>query len=81
MWIGTQYGLNRYDGHSFKLYTKEVHHLFNNKNIRRIDEDKQGNCVVCKKHVKGHVFKYDEAMETSKKSPFGALKDLKITKN
>ncbi|MCB0550349.1 MAG: response regulator, partial [Phaeodactylibacter sp.] len=43
MWIGTRYGLNRYDGYTFELYTKEENALFNNEGIRHICEDGEGN--------------------------------------
>ncbi|MCB0847593.1 MAG: hypothetical protein KDE26_30285, partial [Bacteroidetes bacterium] len=43
MWIGTPYGLNRYDGYSFNYYTKEKHGLQRNGNIRGIKEDADGN--------------------------------------
>ena len=74
--------VSEYAGHHFDLgeYIHETIAI-NEPAYPAPEEDKQGNCLVCKKHVKGHHFQYDEAMETSKKSPFGALKDLKITKN
>ena len=40
MWIGTRYGLNRYDGYKFKLYTKENSALTTN-HIGQIYEDAQ----------------------------------------
>ena len=39
MWIGTEHGLNRYDGYEFKLYTAENSNLTFS-NIREIYEDK-----------------------------------------
>ncbi len=39
MWIGTQYGLNRYDGYEFKIYTIENSTLSTN-NIENLYEDK-----------------------------------------
>ncbi|MFK7946253.1 MAG: ATP-binding protein [Saprospiraceae bacterium] len=36
VWIGTNYGLNRYDGYSFKLYTKEKNDLRRNNSIGQI---------------------------------------------
>lgn len=43
LWISTQYGLNRYDGYTFQLFTKEKNGLFNNKDVRDIKEDQAGN--------------------------------------
>ncbi|MFK8103241.1 MAG: response regulator [Saprospiraceae bacterium] len=43
IWIGTKYGLNRYDGYTFKLYTKAKNGLKQNKNISDIVEDENGN--------------------------------------
>ena len=42
MWIGTWYGLNRYDGYEFKRYTKENSGLTNNV-IHNIYEDDRQN--------------------------------------
>ncbi len=42
MWMGTKYGLNSYDGHEFKLYTKEKNGLSANRDIVRIAEDEKG---------------------------------------
>lgn len=39
IWIGTKYGLNRYDGYSFKLYTSENSGLASN-SVKDIHEDK-----------------------------------------
>lgn len=41
IWIGTDYGLNRFDGQEFKVYTKKGHDLSNNK-IPKIVSDNQG---------------------------------------
>ncbi|MEQ8702768.1 MAG: response regulator [Phaeodactylibacter sp.] len=43
IWIGTRYGLNRYDGDSFKLYSKENGALNSSQNILKISEDAEGN--------------------------------------
>ncbi len=43
MWISTRYGLNRYDGHSYQLYTREKNGLSYNDNIRQISQDPEGN--------------------------------------
>ncbi|MCB0376391.1 MAG: hypothetical protein KDD04_10770, partial [Sinomicrobium sp.] len=43
IWIGTRYGLNRYDGYSFKLYSKENGALNSSENILKISEDAEGN--------------------------------------
>ena len=42
MWVGTQYGLNRFDGHDFKSFTKEKNGLSSNE-IDQIIEDANGN--------------------------------------
>lgn len=41
MWIGTNYGLNRFDGYRFKWYTQEKHGLQSNA-VNHILEDDQG---------------------------------------
>jgi signal transduction histidine kinase/CheY-like chemotaxis protein/ligand-binding sensor domain-containing protein/AraC-like DNA-binding protein len=41
-WVATDYGLHRYDGHKFKLFTKEEHGLFDN-TIYKIKQDANGN--------------------------------------
>lgn len=47
VWIATDYGLNRYDGRSFKTYTKEENGLCSNL-ILFISEDEKGNLwLVC----------------------------------
>ena len=38
LWVGTTYGLNRYDGSSCRLYTKENNELAGNARIRQITE-------------------------------------------
>lgn len=43
MWMSTPYGLNSYDGYSFRHYTKGKNGLHDNKNIHKIKEDKEGN--------------------------------------
>ncbi|AXE20986.1 histidine kinase [Runella rosea] len=45
MWFGTQDGVNRYDGHSFKVYKPDVKdpHSLHGVNIAGLVEDKQGN--------------------------------------
>jgi signal transduction histidine kinase/CheY-like chemotaxis protein/ligand-binding sensor domain-containing protein len=44
-WISTDYGLNRYDGNEFKVYTKEENGLCNNV-VLHVSEDKKGNLWV-----------------------------------
>lgn len=45
LWIGTQYGLNSYDGYSFKFYTREKDSLpFND--VFRIEEDADGSLLL-----------------------------------
>lgn len=43
LWVSTPYGLNRYDGYEFKLYTKEKNGLQFNEPIQKITEDDEGN--------------------------------------
>ena len=45
VWIGTEYGLNRFDGQHFKSYTVEEHGLCDNR-ILKINEDRQGNLWI-----------------------------------
>ena len=45
IWIGTQYGLNRFDGHRFKSYTVEGNGLCQNA-ILKINEDQAGNLWI-----------------------------------
>ena len=42
LWVSTKYGLNRYDGYEFQLYTKAENGLFRNGIIWKIEEDQQG---------------------------------------
>jgi signal transduction histidine kinase/DNA-binding response OmpR family regulator/ligand-binding sensor domain-containing protein len=53
IWIGTKYGLNRYDGYEFKLYTSEKNGLIPSKFITNIVEDEQGNLWIIVKIPKG----------------------------
>ncbi len=45
VWIGTKYGLNRYDGYSFQLFTKEKNGLVSN-SIHDIHEDSKANLWI-----------------------------------
>lgn len=42
IWVGTSYGLNRYDGYQFKLFTAQNNGLHTNQNLVQIREDDQG---------------------------------------
>jgi len=56
LWIATQYGLNRYNGYTFELYSKEKNNLVENDNIHRIDEDEAGNLwLFYAKNVNGNI--------------------------
>jgi len=53
VWIGTRYGLNRYDGVTFRLYTRENNGLQSNENILRILEDESGKLWLFYKNRQG----------------------------
>ncbi len=42
LWIGTKYGLNKYDGYTFELYTREKNNLYENATINHISQDSDG---------------------------------------
>lgn len=46
MWIGTRNGLNRYDGHSFKIFRPAAGNSISNEVINDIAEDKDGRLWV-----------------------------------
>ncbi|MEZ4848481.1 MAG: two-component regulator propeller domain-containing protein [Bacteroidia bacterium] len=46
IWIGTGYGINKYDGKNFNLFAKETNGLYANSEISRIREDKTGRLWV-----------------------------------
>ena len=46
MWIGTRNGLNRYDGHSFKVFRPSAGNSISNEIINDIDEDSRGRIWV-----------------------------------
>jgi len=56
VWVSTKYGLNRYDGYSFKLYTKESHGLFFNKRIEQIVQADDDNLWLFYNHNKDEKY-------------------------
>ena len=48
IWIGTQEGLNRYDGYNFKVYRKEIdnENMLGTNLVSCITEDKDGNLWI-----------------------------------
>lgn len=46
MWIGTKNGLNRYDGHSFKIFRPAAGNSISNEVINDIEEDQDGRIWV-----------------------------------
>ncbi|MEO7989384.1 MAG: two-component regulator propeller domain-containing protein [Chryseolinea sp.] len=47
VWIGTENGLNRYDGHTFEIYRPgQPRHALSHEHINDIEEDSQGNLWV-----------------------------------
>ena len=49
-WVGTEYGLNCYDGYSFQLFTKEQNGLYSNEDIYQITADEEGNLWIVYLH-------------------------------
>ncbi|MCP4441055.1 MAG: response regulator [Aureispira sp.] len=46
IWIGTSFGLNKYDGYSFKSYTS-AHSSITDKHIKKLLQDDQGKIWLC----------------------------------
>lgn len=46
MWVGTKNGLNRYDGHSFKIFRPSKENSISNEVINDIAGDKEGKIWV-----------------------------------
>lgn len=70
IWIGSDYGLNRFDGSKFKVYTKESHHLSNNR-IWKILEDADHllwlntNVTGTIQHITSSIDLFDPILEIS----------------
>ncbi len=48
MWIGTENGLNRYDGHTFQIYRPgQTIHSLSHEHINDVEEDSHGRLWVC----------------------------------
>lgn len=60
MWIGTEDGLNRYDGYKFKVYKNDIKDLnsLSNNYVQSIAEDKNGNLWIGTEG--GGLNKYDK---------------------
>ena len=60
MWIGTRNGLNRYDGHSFKVFRPMQSNSISNEVINDIAEDSRGRIWVA---TTWQLFYFDEKRE------------------
>ncbi|MFK7980542.1 MAG: ATP-binding protein, partial [Saprospiraceae bacterium] len=58
IWIATGYGLNRYDGNNFKLFTKEENGLYSNGLIHHIKKDEVGNLWIYYGKFTGSTYTY-----------------------
>jgi len=61
LWIGTAYGLNRYDGYHFKRYTLKTTGGTVCQDIWGMQKDRNDNILVC---ANGVYFKYDKRINT-----------------
>jgi ligand-binding sensor domain-containing protein/serine phosphatase RsbU (regulator of sigma subunit) len=82
LWIGTQDGLNKYDGYEFKVYRyiKSDNRTISNNNIAIIDEDTNGNLWIATSG--GGVNKYNRIKDSFEKIHFFSPEDsIKIQSN
>jgi ligand-binding sensor domain-containing protein len=77
MWIGTDDGLNRYDGYGFKVFRHEARnpHSLPSNIVKYIHEDQDGNLWVAGDNM-GNLCRYDP--RTGQFEPVKGLRDSKL---